>query len=806
MQIRAASEAERNAWNVPAMQATIDSQATTISGQTSAIATLMTNLSATNTTATDAASAAAAAATLAGSKSKVIWGASTPVAGDQREDSVWFDTTSGINAPKRWLGGAWVIARDKVAVDAAAAAAAAQSTADAVAANLATNYLTATSTNNAIAAAKTELTASIQPYQAQKLHADFRFGDYYWAANYTQSVATLPAAAYPTAYGEVTLETVAGIGTVLQKGAGASNRIISERTHRPFVVGQKMRFRMKTRLTANPTTGTHSTRLYFAMTDSAGAYLGITGIIANFLGTVVANGWVIKEFVFDPQAIKAAGAYAATAVNWRCMVQLDGLNSAVQQVEWIELEDVTTDTSLQASITSILATDVSALTGTALATLLTQLAVGAGGTSAWITSQTSAVATLNGNAAASYVLRVGASGVSAGLELVAANDPISGAASVLKLSAKHLDILASSVRISDSGNIFPDFDMLDPLFYSSSDGAVFSLVGTATATLGRQFLNIAANAAAKSVDTGWFSVEPNTEYLVSGAAFMASTAAGQGTATLTIETGLVDAAGAVSVVTSTTVQTRTDQNYAGILTAINLLTGATARRARFKLTRAAGGAGGARAGGFKVQKKAGASLLVDGLFAVTRMAIFGDILKSTGYTPNATGWMLGDDGRAELNELLVREDMIVNGAVSRKYHIYKWADTIISGVGNTVPTYMGGTITANPVARRGDSFYPDNPVLVTVTGKIGSAGSGTAYLALYRYNTSTSAWVYHDNIDYLAYSAGSGSFTMRYVDTVGYSGYLIVSGDYRLAAYKAASGNADFTLTNVICTIEQLNK
>ncbi|MDO8983015.1 hypothetical protein [Cypionkella sp.] len=298
-----------------------------------------------------------------------------------------------------------------------------------------------------------------------------------------------------------------------------------------------------------------------------------------------------------------------------------------------ELPEITT---LQGSITDIEALDISALEGTAFATFLTQLGVVAGGASAFVTATGSAVAKLADDAAAMYSLRVGAGGASAGMEIVAADNPVTGPASSIKLSAKHIDILASSVRISDSGNIFPDFDMLDPLFYSSSDSAEFSFIGTTTASLGRQFLNIAANAAAKSVDTGWFGVEPNTEYLVSGAAFLSSTAAGQGTATLTIETGLVDGAGAVSVVTSTVVQARTDLNYAGILTAISLLTGATVRRARFKLTRAAGGAGLARAGGFKVQKKSGASLIVNGSITATKLIQTEAVITNTAQIADLT--------------------------------------------------------------------------------------------------------------------------------------------------------------------------
>ena len=484
--------------------------------------------------------------------------------------------------------------------------------------DLATNYLTTADTNTAIAAAKTTLSASLIPFQTQKMHADFRFGDYYWAASYTQSVAALPAAAYPSvAYGDVTLPVVAGIGAVLEAGPSAANRTFSERTHRPFVVGQKMRFRMKTRLTANPTTGSHATRFYMAYTDSAGAYLNITAAVAVFTGTVVADGWVIKEFVFDPQAIKAAGAYAATAVNWRLAVQVSGLNSATQQVEWVEVEDVTFEKStdsLFADITDIKAVSVSALTGTALGTLLSQLGVAAGGTSAWVTDQTSAVATLEGYAAASYVLRVGAGGASAGMEIVAADDPVLGPASTITLSAKHIEILASSIRISDSSNIYPDFDMKDPLFYSSvkapTNGAVFQFIPTSATNLGAQFLEIAANAAAKSVETGWFAVEPFTEYLVSGIAFLYTSTAGSGTASLLFETGSLAANGTVTGLTSQVVSAKTDASYVGGV--ISVETVATAKRARFVMLRSAGGTSAGGFGNLKVQKKSNATLIGDG--------------------------------------------------------------------------------------------------------------------------------------------------------------------------------------------------
>jgi hypothetical protein len=218
-----------------------------------------------------------------------------------------------------------------------------------------------------------------------------------------------------------------------------------------------------------------------------------------------------------------------------------------------------------------------------------------------------------------FAMRVIAGDAEGSFELVAMSDPVAGTASVAKLSAKYFDIKASSVRISDSSNVYLDFDMLDPLFYFSTDAAVYSFVGTSSAVLGRQYISIAANASVRSVYSNWFGVEPDTEYLVAGAAWLASTASGQGTATLTIETGLVDAAGAVTVLASTPVTTQTNIGFTDALSSSTLVTGPTARRARFKLTRAAGGSGAARGGGFKVQKKSGSSLLVDGSITASKL-------------------------------------------------------------------------------------------------------------------------------------------------------------------------------------------
>lgn len=74
----------------------------------------------------DAAQAAQAAANAAGAKGKVLFQSTAPVAADRLTQNLWIDTTGGNNTPKRWSGTAWVAVTDKVATDAAAAAALAQ--------------------------------------------------------------------------------------------------------------------------------------------------------------------------------------------------------------------------------------------------------------------------------------------------------------------------------------------------------------------------------------------------------------------------------------------------------------------------------------------------------------------------------------------------------------------------------------------------------------------------------------------------------------------------------------------------------
>ncbi len=81
------------------------------------------SLTTTNQNVTNAQNAAQAASNLAGSKGKVIVQRETPAAADQLAQNLWIDITNGANTPKRWTTSGWLPVTDKVAVDAAAAAA-----------------------------------------------------------------------------------------------------------------------------------------------------------------------------------------------------------------------------------------------------------------------------------------------------------------------------------------------------------------------------------------------------------------------------------------------------------------------------------------------------------------------------------------------------------------------------------------------------------------------------------------------------------------------------------------------------------
>lgn len=119
-----------------------------ITSQGSAITGLNNSLTTTNTNVSAAQTAANNAAALAGSKGKVLVQSAAPAVADQLAQNLWIDITGGANTPKRWNGSTWAPVTDKVATDAASAAASAltqvQTKADAGAVAALTNRVSAT--------------------------------------------------------------------------------------------------------------------------------------------------------------------------------------------------------------------------------------------------------------------------------------------------------------------------------------------------------------------------------------------------------------------------------------------------------------------------------------------------------------------------------------------------------------------------------------------------------------------------------------------------------------------------------------
>lgn len=104
-------------------EAGIDSLTGTVAAQSQSITALSSSVDTAAQNAQAAQQAAQNAATLAGSKGKVIVQNAAPSAADRLPQNLWIDTTGSANTPKRWNGSAWVAVTDKVATDAAAAAA-----------------------------------------------------------------------------------------------------------------------------------------------------------------------------------------------------------------------------------------------------------------------------------------------------------------------------------------------------------------------------------------------------------------------------------------------------------------------------------------------------------------------------------------------------------------------------------------------------------------------------------------------------------------------------------------------------------
>ncbi|WP_321829739.1 host specificity protein J [Thalassovita sp.] len=205
-------------------------------------------------------------------------------------------------------------------------------------------------TQQAALRAEMETAASVAPVD------DFRDDASHWAGGFVFGVEDAKTApSIVDAYAETSVVSVAEEGEVLQ-GDGVY-RVFSERVRRPFVEGQKIRVRIRTRLVQDPApdAGNHVHRLYIVGVDSGGNYSHYVSPAAYYQLSV-SDGWVVREVTFDPWEIRSTTTNTtfANSVGWGLMPTLNGPDSnvggAVQQIAWVKIEDVTDTEQLSADL------------------------------------------------------------------------------------------------------------------------------------------------------------------------------------------------------------------------------------------------------------------------------------------------------------------------------------------------------------------------------------------------------------------------------------------------------------------------
>lgn len=242
---------------------------------------------------------------------------------------------------------------------------------------------------------------------------------------------------------------------------------------------------------------------------------------------------------------------------------------------------------------------------------------------------------------AMYSIRVNTSGGESKMELVSSSDP-SGPATAINLVSDNILMRASNVLVTAGSNIYPDYDMLDDNFYYTSSSAAYSFLTASSPSVGQRYITIPSSVVTDNelVYTQWFRVEPSTEYLIRGGSWLSATGAGVGTATLYSHTGEDDGMGNITLIAQTLLRSVTDTGFSsgGSITESTLITPSNCRAFRFLMFRPAGGTGHARFGGFSLQKKAGASLIVDGSITAQKLSVtsLGAVSATIGILRTAT--------------------------------------------------------------------------------------------------------------------------------------------------------------------------
>lgn len=488
-----------------------------------------------------------------------------------------------------------------------------------VTALLDTDYFTSAQTNQAISAASTSLLSQIQSLGGGG--PVYHFGDD--SRHWTSTVAGAPRDVGPvdariTFRTDLTRRLLVGpVGAFTGEIGVWTKEVIA------CIPGNAYRVKVTARSLASATS-----QMRIALARLDGSYAFLTRNLLTPTGSAMVAGTEFTAYTFD-----FTMPLGTTAAFVRGGVIFDGTQTPLTtpiDISTIETLDITPVQTLRASLD----TDFYTRAGTdaAIASATTQLEADVDGLVASVTTQQTALTTLQDNASATLSFRTQAGSGGALLELISNANP-AGAVSVARIAAdniildgsvraKHIDaesITASKLAVGDVTNLFPDFEMLDPAFYASSTGTVFTFLDGVAGSTGRRIVNIPSSAAAASVETGWAACEGGADYLVEGAAWLATS--GQSTtALLEIELGSVAPDGTVTP-TRRVVVDPLGSSTGTARQSVVVTTTSAERRFRFVASKNAVSGSSVRFGGLLVRRRMGATLIADGSITTEKINV-----------------------------------------------------------------------------------------------------------------------------------------------------------------------------------------
>ena len=243
-----------------------------------------------------------------------------------------------------------------------------------------------------------------------------------------------------------------------------------------YIAGKVIRITGRVRMDG----GTPTNRLRIVIATMAENWSSVRNLATNLsISPTVASTWqtIVVDYTL-PAAVEnevyfRAGVIAASAATPARDIFIAS----------ILIEDITAAEGvrgqLSGEMTSIKGLDVDALNGTAFGVLLDQLEVNAGGTSAKITEQGSAIADLEGNASAGYLIRAQAGGAVSFIDLIAADGSGQTPTSIARVGADQI-LLEGSVYADQLAVVGVPTLVHDPLYKRLSSWVSLSEAGVST--------------------------------------------------------------------------------------------------------------------------------------------------------------------------------------------------------------------------------------------------------------------------------------------------------------------------------------